>query len=61
LAVSDGRLTIHRADAEVVVCPETTTCRQRITDPAYFHGVAGPARLATAAEGLRPLTEYEPV
>jgi hypothetical protein len=53
----------------VAVHPETTGRRQRITDPVHFHGVAGVARPASAAEPptpmaaelLRPLAEYERV
>lgn len=67
--VADGRVRIHHGDVEVAVHPETTGRRQRITDPAHFHGVAGLARPASAAEAaapatadlLRPLAEYERV
>jgi hypothetical protein len=67
VVVADGRVHIHHAGVEVAVHPETTGRRQRITDPAHFHGVAGLARPAstaeptatTAAELLRPLAEYE--
>jgi hypothetical protein len=51
----------------MAVHPETTGRRQRITDPVHFHGIAGLARPASAAEPtanataelLRPLAEYE--
>ena len=67
--VADGRVRIHHGDVEVAVHPETTGRRQRITDPVHFHGVAGLARPASAAEAatpatadlLRPLAEYERV
>jgi len=67
--VADGRIRILHGEAEVAVHPETTGRRQRITDPAHFHGVAGLARPANAAkpptpmaaELLRPLAEYERV
>jgi hypothetical protein len=66
--VADGRIRIHHGNTtEVAVHAETTGRRQRITDPAHFHGVAGLVRpagaseppLPLAAELLRPLTEYE--
>jgi len=65
--VADGRVRIQHGAAEVAVHPETTGRRQRITDPAHFHGVAGVARPVSAAEPptpmaaelLRPLAEYE--
>jgi hypothetical protein len=53
---------------QVAVHAETTGRRQRILDPAHFHGVAGVARPACAVEPavalpeaalLRPLAEYE--
>jgi transposase len=67
VVVAQGRVHIHHAGVEVAMHPETTGRRQRITDPAHFHGVAGLARPAstaeptatTAAELLRPLAEYE--
>ena len=69
VVVADGRVRIHHGDAEVAVHPETTGRRQRVIDPAHFHGVAGLARPASAAEAptpasaelLRPLAEYERV
>jgi transposase len=69
VVVAAGRIQIHHGDAEVAVHPETTGRRQRITDPAHFHGVAGVVRPASAtepptpiaAELLRPLAEYERV
>jgi len=73
--VADGRVRIRHGGAEVAVHAETTGRRQRIVDPAHFHGVAGAARPAAASEGsptadpriesgeaaalLRPLAEYE--
>jgi hypothetical protein len=69
--VADGRVQVHHGDAEVAVHAETTGRRQRILDPAHFHGVAGLARPVCAAEPtaaapsepalLRPLAEYERV
>ena len=65
LVVADG----HHAGVEVAVHAETTGRRQRIVDPAHFHGVAGLARpvsppeaaAAVPPELLRPLAEYERV
>lgn len=67
--VADGRVRIHHGGTEVAVHAETTGRRQRIFDPAHFHGVAGVARPGCAAEPdavrlrepalLRPLAEYE--
>ena len=69
--VADGRVRVHHGGAEVAVHAETTGRRQRILDPAHFHGVAGVARPVCAAEPdavtlrepalLRPLAEYERV
>jgi hypothetical protein len=69
--VADGRVQVHHGDADVAVHAETTGRRQRILDPAHFHGVAGLARPVCAAEPtaaapsepalLRPLAEYERV
>jgi transposase len=69
--VVDGRIRIHHGGAEVAVHAETTGRRQRILDPAHFHGVAGVARPACAIQPaavalpepalLRPLAEYERV
>ena len=69
--VADGRVRVHHGDAEVAVHAETTGRRQRILEPAHFHGVAGLARPVCAAEPiaaassepalLRPLAEYERV
>jgi len=67
--VADGRVRIHHAGAEVAAHAETTGRRQRIIDPAHFHGVAGAARPAAERPGspaaepapalLQPLGEYE--
>ncbi len=67
VVVTDSRVRIHHAAAEVAVHAETTGRRQRIFDPAHFHGVAGVARPVSAGEPaaavppelLRPLAEYE--
>ena len=71
MIVADGRVRVHHGDAEVAAHAETTGRRQRILDPAHFHGVAGLARRVCAAEPtaaapskpalLRPLAEYERV
>jgi hypothetical protein len=71
VVVAEGRVRIHHGGAEVAVHGETTGRRQRILDPAHFHGVAGLARPVCAAEPaavalpepalLRPLAEYEQV
>jgi hypothetical protein len=67
--VSDGHVRICHAGQEVAAHGETTGRRQRIVDPAHFHGVAGAARPARPPEPmalatpepalLRPLAEYE--
>jgi hypothetical protein len=67
--VADGRVRIRHAGQEVAAHAETTGRRQRIFDPAHFHGVAGAARPVTPAAAsaplapalLRPLAEYEQV
>jgi len=67
VVVAQGRVRIRHRGQEVAVHAETTGRRQRVLDPAHFHGVAGAARPATepvpatAAEPalLRPLAEYE--
>ena len=69
VVVSDGQVRIHHGDEEVAVHAETTGRRQRIVDPAHFHGVAGVARPVIALPQrsprcrepalLRPLAEYE--
>jgi hypothetical protein len=71
VVVADGRVRIVHGGTEVAVHAETTGRRQRILDPAHFHGVAGVAgvaRPACAVEPavalpeaalLRPLAEYE--
>jgi hypothetical protein len=70
VVVADGRVRIVHGGTEVAVHAETTGRRQRILDPAHFHGVAGVARPACAVEPavalpeaalLRPLAEYERV
>jgi hypothetical protein len=62
---------LSHGGTEVAVHAETTGRRQRILDPAHFHGVAGVARPVCAVEPaavtppeaalLRPLAEYERV
>src|SRR5690348_4122387 len=69
VVVAEGRVHIHHGGAEVAVHGETTGRRQRMFDPAHFHGVAAVARAVCAAEPaavslpepalLRPLAEYE--
>ena len=68
VVVSDGRLSIRHDGREIAAHAETAGRRQRIVDPAHFHGVAGAARPAAAAIAaasepapalLRPLAEYE--
>jgi hypothetical protein len=69
VVVADGRVSIRHAGVEIAVHAETTGRRQRIIDPAHFHGVAGAARPVTAIVPapepgpalLRPLAEYESV
>src|SRR5438105_14475818 len=71
VAVADGRIRICHGGAEVAVHAEITGRRQRILDPAHFHGVAGIARPVAGTEPatvalpepalLRPLAEYERV
>ena len=67
--VCGGQVRVSHAGQEVAVHAETAGRRQRIVDPAHFHGVAGVARpvggalpASTApppAALLRPLAEYE--
>jgi transposase len=65
VVVADGRVSIRYAGAEIAVHAETTGRRQRITEAAHFHGVAGAARpiaaIMPAPEPalLRPLADYE--
>jgi transposase len=65
ILVSDGRLRVNHAGIEVAVHAETTGRRQRIVDPAHFHGVAGATPWFREPEAppepalLRPLAEYE--
>lgn len=71
VVVADGRVRIVHGGTEVAVHAETTGRRQRILDPAHFHGVAGVVRPVCAVEPaavalpepalLRPLAEYERV
>jgi len=49
VVVADGRVRIDHAGQEVAVHAETTGRRQRVLDPAHFHGVAGVARPVAAA------------
>jgi transposase len=69
VTVCAGQVRVSHAGQEVARHAETTGRRQRIVDPAHFHGVAGVARPVDAvmpAAGvppqpalLRPLAEYE--
>jgi transposase len=64
VTVAAGRIRIRHADQEIAIHAETAGRRQRILNPAHFHGVTGAARPAvTAVEPapalLRPLAEYE--
>jgi hypothetical protein len=63
--LADGQVRIRHAGQEVAVHAETAGRRQRIVDPAHFHGVAGAARpiatMPAEAALLRPLAEYERV
>jgi hypothetical protein len=70
VVVSGGQVRVLHAGQEVAVHVETTGGRQRIIDPAHFHGVAGVARSVGAVVPaaappqpalLRPLAEYERV
>ncbi|HET7251898.1 MAG TPA: IS21 family transposase [Gemmatimonadales bacterium] len=67
VVVADGRVRVRHAGKEVAVHAETTGRRQRIVDPAHFHGIAGAVCPLTAGESaptstlLRPLAEYERV
>jgi Integrase core domain len=71
VVVTDGRVSIRHAGAEVAVHAEIAGRRQRVTEPAHFHGIAGLARPAGAGDAdaaeplaavlLRPLAEYEQV
>jgi hypothetical protein len=71
VVIAEGRVRIHHDGTEVAVHTETTGRRQRIHDPAHFHGVAGLAPPASAPPSavvavpepalLRPLAEYERV
>jgi transposase len=61
--LADSQVRVRHAGQEVAVHAETAGRRQRIVDPAHFHGVAGAARPVAAkpaeAALLRPLAEYE--
>ncbi len=62
VVVSGGRVRITHAGREVAVHAESSGRRQRVVDPAHFHGIAvatPPAETASPATLLRPLTEYE--
>jgi transposase len=67
--IAEGRVRIRHGGTEVAVHAETVGRRQRILDPAHFHGVAGIARPVSDAEPaarmpselVRPLAEYERV
>jgi len=69
VVVADGRIRVRHAGQEVAVHAETTGRRQRVIDPAHFHGVAGAVRPVATDEPsatsravpdlLRPLAEYE--
>lgn len=65
VVVGGGRVQIRHAGVEVASHAELAGRRQRIVDPAHFHGVSGVARPATSAGPalapalLRPLAEYE--
>jgi hypothetical protein len=67
VVIAEGRVRILHAGAEVAVHAEIVGRRQRVTEPAHFHGVAGLAHAAGAAADpptaalLRPLAEYEQV
>jgi transposase len=50
VVVADGRVRIVHRGTEVAAHAETTGRRQRILDPAHFHGVAGVARPVCAAK-----------
>jgi transposase len=68
VVVGGGRVQIHHAGAEIASHAEVAGRRQRVLDPAHFHGVTGVARPGgpttvteppAAPELLRPLAEYE--
>jgi hypothetical protein len=61
VVISNGRVRITHAGHEVAVHAETSGRRQRVVDPAHFHGIAvtAPAPAALPATLLRPLSEYE--
>jgi len=69
VVVAAGRVSIRHVGAEVASHAETCGRRQRVIEPVHFTGVAAGARplaparltapLATAAELLRPLQDYE--
>src|SRR5436305_819898 len=57
VVVADGRVSIRHGGAEIAVHAETTGRRQRIIEPAHFHGVTGAARPVAAIE---PVSTAEP-
>ena len=61
VVINNGRVRIRHAGHEVAVHAETSGRRQRVVDPAHFHGIAvsAPAQAAPPATLLRPLSEYE--
>ena len=69
VTVCSGQVRVSHAGEEVAVHAETAGRRQRIVDPAHFHGVAGVARPVSVVLPpvtappppalLRPLAEYE--
>jgi transposase len=67
VVVADGCVRVRHSGQEVAVHAETTGRRQRIVDPAHFHGVAGAVRPlivggpSPPSTLLRPLAEYERV
>jgi transposase len=65
VVVGGGRVRIHHDGAEIATHAEVAGRRQRVLDPAHFHGVTGAVRPTTVTEPsaapdlLRPLAEYE--
>jgi transposase len=64
VVVGGGRVHIRHAGSTVAAHAEVAGRRQRVIDPAHFHGISGlapPARLTEppAPALLRPLAEYE--
>jgi hypothetical protein len=52
VAAAEGRIRVLRGGAQVAVHAETAGRRQRVVDPAHFHGVVGAARPAPRDAGL---------